>query len=146
MWPMGASPRVHEPGTGHVLKRYTIYRGSRPVHDPLPFGVRKDTRKHTKHPLRPTPELVEAYLASPTEAAWRRFRSGYRALLQARFANDRARFDELAALAADNDVHLGCSCPTRKNPRVERCHTYLALQFMKTHYPSLDVELPKTDR
>ena len=50
----------------------------------------------------------------------------------------------LAQLATDNDVFLGCNCPTKKNPIPGRCHTYLALEFMKMKYPKLDVEIPPT--
>jgi hypothetical protein len=38
--------------------------------------------------------------------------------------------------------HLGCSCPTAKNPDVMRCHTVLALRFMRAHYPALDIRYP----
>ena len=46
--------------------------------------------------------------------------------------------------AASNDVFLGCNCPTKKNPILGRCHTYLALEFMQKKYPSLDVVIPGT--
>jgi hypothetical protein len=84
--------------------------------------------------LRPTKEIVDAYLASPSDAAWRRFEHAYLALLEDRYQDDRAAFDELAALAAENDVFLGCSCPTKKKPMMGHCHTYLGLQFMKAKY------------
>jgi len=125
-----------------MLARYKMYRGPRPSWDPLPDGIRQDTRCHTRHPLRPTRSMVEAFLASPSESTWRGFLSAYMALLEDRFLEDRSAFDELAALAADHDVFLGCSCPTKKNPHVNHCHTYLALQFMKYEYPDLDVRLP----
>jgi len=125
-----------------MLARYKMYRGPRPPWDPLPDGIRKDTRHHTKHPLRPTKAIVKAFLKSPSETTWRVFLSAYLALLEDRFGQDRSPFDELAALATDHDVFLGCSCPTQKNPRVDHCHTYLALQFMKDVYPDLDVRLP----
>ena len=83
-----------------------------------------------------------AYLAAPSEPAWRKLRDAYLALLEERFGEDRAKFDKLARLAREQDVFLGCNCPTKKNPRVDRCHTYLALQFMKGKYPKLRVELP----
>ena len=52
-----------------MLSRYTMYR-RRPKDAPLlPDGIRKDTRYATKHVLRPTKEIVEAYLADPTEEA-----------------------------------------------------------------------------
>jgi hypothetical protein len=69
-----------------------------------------------------------------------------RELLAARFADDRTPFDELAELARDNDVWLGCSCPTAKQPDVRRCHTTLALTFMKQHYRDLDVQSVKAGR
>ena len=125
-----------------MLARYKMYRGPRPRWDPLPNGIRRDTRCHTKHPLRPTRAIVRDFLESPSETTWRGFLSAYMAWLEDRFLEDRSPFDELAALAADHDVFLGCSCPTQKNPRVDHCHTYLALQFMKYEYPDLDVRLP----
>jgi hypothetical protein len=125
-----------------VLTRYRLYRGPRPAGDPLPAGVRQDTRMHTGHCLRPERAAVEAYLAEPTPAAWRAFARAYRQVLAARFAADRAPFDALAAAAAGRDVHLGCSCPTAKNPDVRRCHTWLALEFMRRRYPRLEVVFP----
>jgi uncharacterized protein YeaO (DUF488 family) len=104
--------------------------------------VRKDTRYASKHVLRPTKELVEAYLADPTDAAWETFRKAYLAVLTERFDADRTRFDELAELATNEDVWLGCSCPTKQNPVVGRCHTHLALEFMRDKYPRLDVVTP----
>jgi uncharacterized protein YeaO (DUF488 family) len=121
-----------------VLRRYTIVRGAKA--STLPAGVRMDTRKHTRHVLRPETAMVEAALAHAQEpAAWRRFAREYHALLESRFARDRAPFDALAALARREKVYLGCSCPTAKNPDVRRCHTTLALAFMKKKYPELDV-------
>ena len=125
-----------------MLARYTMYRGARPAADPLPEGHRQDTRKHTRHVLRPTAELVEAALGSDDPARWAAFAAGYRALLEQRFAAERDAFDQLAALARRQDVFLGCSCPTRKQPEVTRCHTFLALQFMAERYRSLAVRLP----
>ena len=110
--------------------------------DPLPDGIRKDPRHHTKHPLRPTNTIVEAFLESSSEITWRTFRTAYLVLLEGRFGEDRSPFDELAALATDHDVFLGCNCPTRKNPRVDHCHAYLGLQFMKQKYPGPYVCLP----
>ena len=63
---------------------------------PLPEGIRQDTRYRTRHVLRPTKEIVEAYLADPSDAAWHAFVREYLALLSGRFREDRARFDELA--------------------------------------------------
>jgi hypothetical protein len=73
---------------------------------------------------------------------WAPIPSRLPAAVEERFGADREPFDALAALAADHDVYLGCSCPTQKQPRVERCHTYLALQFMADRYPHLKVVLP----
>lgn len=123
-----------------MLTRYRMVRGV-PA-SALPKGVRQDTRKHTKHPLRPTDAIVSAYLASPSDEAWRRFTKQYRCLLAERFANDRGAFDDLAELARTKDVYLGCNCPTQKNPNVHHCHTWLALEFFREHYPDLDVRFP----
>jgi uncharacterized protein YeaO (DUF488 family) len=125
-----------------VLTRYRIYRGKRPPWDPLPNGIRQDTRWRTKHSLRSTEEMVTEYLAAPSLKAWRRFRTAYFALLKQRFQEDRTKFDELAQLAREEDVFLGCSCPTKKNSRVDRCHTWLALEFMQRKYPDLRVGFP----
>lgn len=123
-----------------MLSRYQMARGV--AASKLPRGVRQDTRKHTHHVLRPTAAMVDAYLAAPSPAAWRRFAAAYRALLEARIADDRRPFDELAALARTTDVYLGCSCPTKQNPSVRHCHTWLALEFFRAHYPELDVRMP----
>jgi uncharacterized protein YeaO (DUF488 family) len=125
-----------------MLARYHIMRGV--AASALPAGVRQDTRKHTHHVVRPTAELVEEYLAAPSEAAWTRFAKRYRMLLAQRFAAERERFDELADLARSHDVYLGCSCPTKQNPNVRHCHTWLALEFFRQHYPDLDVRMPAT--
>src|SRR5947208_3652063 len=126
-----------------MLSRYKIYRGKRPPSDPLPRGIRQDTRFRTHHPLRPTRELSQAYLASPNEDGWKRFADQYNALIGQRFKQDRRPFDELAALATDDDVYMGCNCPTKKNPTPQHCHTFLALRFMKRKYPKLRVLVPK---
>lgn len=125
-----------------MLARYRIVRGKRPPGEPLPAGHRVDTRKHTHHVLRPEPALVVAYLKQPGAASFSRYRKEYLARLSARFAEDRAPFDALAAEAMKSDVYLGCNCPTLKNPDVRHCHTYLALLFMKEKYPKLEVVLP----
>ncbi len=126
-----------------MLARYKMYRGKRPPTDPLPNGIRQDTRHRTKHVLRPGPEMVDDYLESPDDIAWRRFSRAYRTLLDERFRTDRAPFDRLAELASNEDLHIGCSCPTKANPRVDRCHTFLALEFMKSMYPKLQIEFPR---
>ena len=123
-----------------MLARYTMERG-KPARE-LPSGVRQDTRRHTRHFLRPTKELVERYLGNPTDEAWTRFETEYLELLESRFREDDARFAELAALARENDVHLGCSCPTKKNPDVYHCHTVLALRFMHAKFADLEVMFP----
>ena len=125
-----------------MLARYKIFRGKRPADAALPTGVRQDTRKHTRHCLRPPAELVVEFLADPTAEGWERFRTEYLRNLQDRYDTDPAPFDTLAELAKAQDVHIGCSCPTAKNPDVMHCHTVLALKFMKERYPTLDVEFP----
>lgn len=127
-----------------MLSRYTLYRGPRPAGDPLPDGIRQDTRKHTRHILRPEAKMVTDYLRAPGEAAWRRFNRDYLALLDERFRTQRGAFDALASLAMENDVFLGCSCPTKRNPDPRHCHTFAALRFMKKKYPGLRVMLPRT--
>jgi len=125
-----------------MLSRYTMYRGPRPSWDPLPKGIRQDTRKHTRHCLRPTAKIVAKYLAGPSEAAWMRVVWEYFAVIEKRFLQDRTPFDDLADLAMTNDVFLGCSCPTTRNSAWERCHTFLALRFMNKKYPQLAVVIP----
>ena len=126
-----------------MLSRYTMYRRRPKDAGPLPEGIRRDTRYSTKHILRPTKEIVEAYLSEPSGSAWKEFRTAYLAVLQERFNADNTPFDELVALATENDVYLGCNCPTKKNPIVGRCHTYLALEFMQKNYPPLKVVVPE---
>ena len=127
-------------GASLMLTRYKMYRGKRPPDDPLPSGTRQDTRWRTKHPLRPSEAIVKEFLAAPREQDWSRFRTAYLDLLERRFIEDRALFDNLAGLAKATDVYLGCSCPTELNPRVDYCHTFLALQFMRRQHPALTVE------
>jgi uncharacterized protein YeaO (DUF488 family) len=125
-----------------MLTRYQMVRGKRAPGDPLPNGIRMDTRKHTRHLLRPPAPSVEAVLRDGSDAAFRRFARVYTAELEARFRQNRAGFDELAETARHADVYLGCSCPSRANPDVRRCHTVLALTFMKKKYPNLRVVSP----
>jgi len=87
--------------------------------------------------------MVETYLAKPNDGAWIEFRDSYLALLDQRFGEERKPFDELAALAMKEAVYLGCSCPTKQNPVVGRCHTYLAIEFMRRRYPELEVIIPR---
>ena len=107
-----------------------------------PDGIRQDTRKHTRHCLRPAEDIVAEYLANPSEKAWQTLASEYQKILKARYAADATPFDELAVLAGTENVYIGCSCPTHKNPDVNHCHTVLALKFMKRHYPKLEVAFP----
>jgi uncharacterized protein YeaO (DUF488 family) len=125
-----------------MLARYRIVRGKRSPDDPLPDGVRQDTRKHTRHVLRPSADLVEGLLADGSAVSFARFERGYRELLARRFERERKRFDELAALARRENVYLGCNCPTSAQPDVQRCHTRLALAFLHETYPDLDVRMP----
>ena len=122
--------------------RYTMYRGKRPEENFLPKGIRQDTRKHTRHVLRPPGELVVAYLEGDGSLTWEEFRDRYLRCLEERFEEDAAPFEELAALARKEDVFLGCSCPTKRNPDVNRCHTVLALEFMNGRFPGLPIGFP----
>ena len=122
-----------------MLARYTMHRDRRPDVE----GVRMDTRKHTRHCLRPGEEIVIRYLAGNADYPWALFSRDYRALIEERFAADRTPFDALAERARHEDIYLGCSCPTKKNPDVMHCHTVLALEFMRARYPDLQVVLPK---
>ena len=125
-----------------MLARYQIVRGKRPPNNPLPKGKRIDIRKHTSHVLHPDAKLVVEFLKQPDAAAWRRYTVAYLAELERRFAADRTAFDALAEEARAGDVYVGCNCPTKKNPNVKQCHTYLALGFMKKKYPKLEVVFP----
>lgn len=126
-----------------MLSRYRMARGV-PA-EQLPRGVRQDTRKHTRHVLRPAADLVLRFFATPTEAVWRETMKEYRDELERRFRMDRKPFDALAELARHQDVYLGCSCPTQRNPDVRRCHTWAALEFMHEKYPDLDIRMPDTN-
>ena len=126
-----------------MLGRYRIIRGKRPANDARPKGICQDCRAHTRHCLRPDKVAVNRYLADPSPQSWRQFRAAYLAQLKQRFQTDRAPFDELADLAMREDVFIGCNCPTRKNPDLRRCHTILALQFMRNKYRRLQIELPQ---
>lgn len=125
-----------------MLGRYTMYRGKPPAGKSLPEGIRQDTRKHTRHVLRPSSDLVEAFLNGDGSLSWNAFRKQYWQLLETRFGDDPSKFEELASLADENDVYIGCSCPTRKNPDLNCCHTVVALRFMKGKFPDLEVEFP----
>ena len=125
-----------------MLARYHIVRGKRDPSDPLPAGHRMDTRMHTKHVLRPDADEVAKFLAEGDSAAFKHFRTAYLGALEQRFEAERERFDEIAELAKEEDVYLGCNCPTAKQPNVQHCHTALALGFMKKKYPKLRVVMP----
>jgi len=127
-----------------MLARYKIYRGKPPAGVQLPTGLRQDTRKHTQHCLRPTAESVALYLADPSAAAWKQFSTIYLKTIEQRWLADSSAFDKLAKLSLTEDVYLGCSCPTTKNPNVQHCHTVLALQFMRERYPKLSIVLPQS--
>jgi hypothetical protein len=86
--------------------------------------------------------MVARYLVRASSYSWDSCARDYLALLESRFTNDREPFDDLATLALENDVYIGCSCPTARNPNVYHCHTVLALRFMQQYYPSLRVVLP----
>ena len=130
--------------TTAMLARYTMERG-KPASE-LPQGSRQDTRKHTRHCLRPAAELVARFLDAPGDGAWSQFEAEYAAALEQRFTDDPSPFDRLAELASREDVYLGCSCPTKKNPDVWHCHTVLALGFMRRKYPELEVVMPEPVR
>jgi hypothetical protein len=108
----------------------------------VPTGIRQDTRKHTRHCLRPSTGIVVAYLANPCPETWQIFEASYLRIVEDRWKADPTPFDKLAGLATGQNVYIGCSCPTAKNPEVKHCHTVLALKFMKQRYPALDVEFP----
>ncbi|MEO0604746.1 MAG: hypothetical protein AAF211_25160 [Myxococcota bacterium] len=122
-----------------MLGRYQMRRGARA--DELPAGIRKDTRHHTRHVLRPESDCVKRFLAG--ELPWEGFRDAYRTTIWARMADDPAPFDALAELARTGDVWLGCACPTKRQPDVTHCHTWLALELMKQAYPDLEVRFPE---
>lgn len=126
-----------------MLSRYRIIRGRRPPDDPLPEGVRIDIRKHTRHFLRPEPQRVEELLRTPgDDEVWEAFRAAYVDLLERRFADDPGPFEALVEQARQGDVFLGCSCPTKRQPDVHRCHTVLALRFIREHFADLVVVEP----
>ena len=109
-------------------------------------GLRMDTRKHTRHCLRPSNEIVTRLLSPDDDFSWSEFRVGYLRIVRERFKLDRAPFQLLAEKAAQEDVYLGCSCPTKRNPNVYHCHTILALEFMQENFPHLDVLFPPQQR
>ena len=94
------------------------------------------------HFLRPWWLLL---IAAAVAISWlwrRRFAADYRRLLAARRRERPEAFDALARAAREGDLWLGCNCPTARNPDVRRCHTFLALAFLSTAYPDLEVAWP----
>jgi len=71
-----------------ALHRYTTIRGLGREH--LPQGIRQDTRKHTRHVLRPDTDDVVRYFADPTDAGWEQFAKSWRTCVEQRFADDPA--------------------------------------------------------
>jgi hypothetical protein len=121
-----------------MLGRFQLKRG---VAYPKAKGAQfKDTRKHTSHVLAPPTPLVKAYFQSPTLEAWQKFQTGYLQALRERFRKTPERFEELRELATSGDYYLGCNCPTTKNPFPCRCHTIVAIEFLKELYPDLEVD------
>jgi len=122
-----------------MLGRYQMRRGARA--EELPDGIRQDTRRHTRHVLRPERSMVARFLAG--ECDWTQFRAAYEATVRARMAEQPEAFERLAELAREQDVWLGCSCPTKANPDVRHCHTWVALELMAAAYPDLVVRFPE---
>jgi len=125
-----------------MLSRYTMSRHRTSGSPPLPEGIRQDCRWRTRHILRPTEEMVECFLQDTTSAGFKQFQRAYRALLAERYKEDPEPFCDLAKLAERENVYLGCNCPTAKNPNVQHCHTWLALEFMQQTFPKLKVCFP----
>lgn len=117
-------------------------RTKRPPHDPLPDGETIEITHRKGHFLSPSEMLVNRYLADPTEEMWSWYEQEYLELLQESFEKHRKQFDQLAEQACSTDVHLGCYCPTKKNPNVYHCHTVLALWFFEERYRALTVVFP----
>ena len=123
-----------------MLARYQITRGKTSV---LAEGVaRRDIRAHRKTLLSPTSAMVKEYLKSPTDAGWKDFETQYNKILVQRFKTRRQEFDTLAEVARNEPLYIGCNCPTKQNPDVNRCHTVMALKFLKKNYPGLEVVFP----
>jgi len=91
--------------------------------------------------LRPDEEIVEEFLKD-TSVGWSKFRTAYLKILNDRFKESPEQFQKLADLAMTQDLFLGCNCPTARNPDVKHCHTWLALEFMKSKFKSLPVVFP----
>ena len=103
------------------------------------------------HKAERTDECAMAlpFILVGSASLWTRPQSGsailacvHLALLRTRYGSDPTAFERVAKLARDQNVYLGCNCPTKHNPDVRRCHTVLALQFMAERFPDLQIELP----
>jgi len=120
-----------------VLARYQIVRGKRPEGNPLPEGVRVDIRKHTKHFLRPTRQR-RGVPERPGRRAFRQFSARYDPTCRPVSPKNGARSTPCGTGRKRRRLPR-MHCPTRTNPEVTRCHTVLALGFMKRKYPRLPI-------
>ena len=76
--------------------------------------------------LAPSAATIRAYMASPTDAAWRKLARTYRAEM-ARPEN-RAVLDVLAALSRTTNFSVGCYCEDEA-----RCHRSLLRKLLVEH-------------
>jgi uncharacterized protein YeaO (DUF488 family) len=76
--------------------------------------------------LAPSAATIRAYMASPTDAAWRKLARTYRAEM-ARPEN-RAVLDVLAALSRTTNFSVGCYCEDEA-----RCHRSLLRKLLAEH-------------
>ena len=76
--------------------------------------------------LAPSAATIRAYMATPTDAAWRKLARTYRAEM-ARPEN-RAVFDVLAALSRTTNFSVGCYCEDEA-----RCHRSLLGKLLVEH-------------
>lgn len=60
-----------------MLGRYTMHRGK----PPEVAGIRIDTRKHTRHCLRPSGEMVTRFLDPNDPYDWGQFKTDYLSLV-----------------------------------------------------------------
>lgn len=121
-----------------MLGRFQI---KRKVAFPRASGsVFKDSRKHTSHVFAPAKELVISYLRNPTLESWQTFQREYIRILRERLLSMPEKFEGIHRHAESGNYYIGCNCPTRTNPFLCRCHTVLALEFMKETYPDLEVD------
>src|SRR5262245_7898554 len=115
----GTRAGYHGPGGSEVLM-LGRYKHQRYV--PKPKGHWILTQWKNKTCVSPTEDLVNEYLNKVSDAAWEKYERTYLRILEERFSTDRQPFDELARLAREGDVHIGCSCPTKENPTHQHCH------------------------